>query len=286
MYRFQALATKLYRERYELSIGAAAIFAILFSIKDSATYPWFKAIMASAVVCLFLINRKPHLTMGFWVLLLAYHIPLLSKNMYHAANHYFVLVYMMMAILIFLYSSFHKERYRFHIRWILSCILLFGGIHKLLEPTYINGSFFMYQINMGVFLKPFANAIPEWKEAILQNVKFHRELQKSPPGIPLEFALIPPANPLRSIGLIFGWGAIIMEIGAGALVALIPQKKITHIFVATTILSVFLFRFETGFLSLLAAMGLALSPSRHFATLYFLLYLVFIGFVLSGLGLK
>lgn len=280
------LLSDIHRQKIFLSIYAIAIFSIIFTLKDPSTYPWFKAF--ASMLCLWFLFTKnnSYLTFWFWLVLLGYHTPLLIKNVYYAANHYFVLVYLVVAILVYLIYQKKDELLTFHMRCILAIVLFLGGLHKLLEPSFVNGSFFMYQINMGVFLKPFASLFSDWSEATVENLKTHKEIQNLIPSENIQHTLKAPVNDLKKISLIFTWGAILMELSAGILIGLFPKKNISHFFLILTILSVFIFRLETGFLSLLAAMGLILSPSKNYSIFYLFLFMLFTAFVVSTIGLK
>jgi hypothetical protein len=195
-------------------------------------------------------------------------------------------VYAIIAILIFLNNKASDERFYFHLRFILAAVLVFGGLQKLLEPSYTNGAFFQYQISMGIFLKPIAAILPEWKQATMQNLQLQKSLQQMNPNVDFTQLLIPPFRSVKTVSLIFSWMSIVMEILAGILIYAFPKKHISHLILIITLFSVFIFRLETGFLSLLAALGIAISPSKRFSATYFLLFILFISLVVSGLGLK
>lgn len=286
IHNLKDLSETFHRDKIALAVLAIGIFSVLFAIKDASTYRWFKAIAGMGILSVLFLQKKPTIKPIFWLILLGYHTPLLFKNMYYVANHYFVLLYAMIAIIIFVSSLQNTHRLAFHFRVILAAVMIFGGLHKLLEPSYTNGAFFMYQIDMGVFLQPFKSVFSDWKVATQQNVMIHKQIQLVDPGIMVEKPLLAPVSPLRTIALIFGWGAIIMELTAGVLIALWPKRLFTHFVLTLTIVSVFVFRLETGFLSLLAAMALVLSPNRQFSVAYGLLFILFISFLVSGIGLK
>jgi hypothetical protein len=99
-------------------------------------------------------------------------------------------------------------------------------------------------------------------------------------------ALKAPTPQISLVAKALSWLAIVMEAMAGMLLLIKRNHAVSHILLILTIISVFIFRPETGFLSLLATMGLLLAPRNFYRVIYLILVAFFTLMMATGLGLR
>ena len=231
--------------------------------------------------------RKPLYRPWFWMGWFLFCLFYIFKYYASAANHFFVSAYLCIAILLFLITGYTQHTLlQFHIRCLLGCILLCSAIHKTLSPNFMNGSFFQLFLDTGELLKPVSALAPSWQEAVMYNKKALGELLKTSPDGDRVVALAYPTPHLATLALASAWLSILFEALAGICIFLFAGKKFSHAIMIMTILGIFIFRLETGFLSMLAAMGILLAPNQRMQNLYSGLFILFASLLAAGIGLK
>ena len=267
-------------------LQAICLNAFVYIIMHPATILWPKVPVIFSLLVVFFhppALKKPIV----WMVLLAYFLFFLVRGYYVVANHHFVFVYVITAII--LYTIFPKDntsRLRFHVRWLLALILVLSALHKLLSPTYMDGSFFLFQFDMGIFLKPFKLLSADWQQSVKYNLAAYHKIRQAIPGDEISLQLKSPVKNAWLLAKCSSWLAVLAEFLAGSLIFLKPTSRLSHFVLLLTIAGIFLFRLETGFLSLLAAMGLLICPTGYQRFIYLGLILLFISMMAVQLGLR
>jgi hypothetical protein len=259
----------------------------IYAFKDPISIAWLKVSFFTILLLQFLLLHKTIFQPIFWLTVLSYFSCQLFIGYSWAANHHFVAVYLTLAICIFTSSSgFNVKVLSFHIRFLLAAILLLSALHKLLSAEYINGAFMQMQLDFGIFLKPVKLISQNWQLYKEENLAAYREIIKTDPNTAPAYFLKHPIGTTPLLAKLGSWFSIFMEALAGIFIYSFSQKKISHLFLLTTILGVFFFRLETGFLSLLAVMGFWLAPNNFFKISYLILITIFSIMIISGLGFR
>ena len=220
-----------------------------------------------------------------WGMVSLFFTQLLISKYYVVANHHFVITFMSWSVWwYFLYPSQNKERLGFHFSIMMGLVLFFSAVHKFISPEFRSGSFFLHEMNLGYFLKPFKMLIPEWKQAAESNKQLFIEMMKTPPDAQQNVNMKNVVSGAPKIALWGSYFAIGMELVATLALWIRPASKGTHCIFVITILSIFLLRQETGFLALLTLMAFYLSPGKIFNGIYMLLLTVFATFIATHWG--
>lgn len=260
---------------------------LVYLIKQPVAIFWLKPTFLLAGFMVWLI--KPNLTANplLWGVWLLYFCFTLGRNYFLAANHHFVLCYLLAAVIMHqITSNKNESTFTFHIRFLLLCILMLSAIQKLLSPTYISGAFFQLEMDLNYFLKPLKFLSAEWQTNTNENKDFYKTLMATNPNKYLDVQLKYPIQSSTLLAKSLGWIAIIMEAIAGVAIFWRHQRILSHVIFLGMIGGIFFFRLETGFLALLATMGLFLSPSKKISIVYIIIILIFSLLMATELGLR
>lgn len=231
--------------------------------------------------------KKPLFHPIFWCVFLLFFISYLFRYFYYAGNHHFVSIYLCLAILLYTIPKVKQEgRLQFHTSFILFSALFFGAMHKLFSPEYTSGSYFQLQMELGNFLKPLNWFSSSWESSIQLNKTLYANWLSLDPGAGPNVILISPTPHITLLAKALSWSAIVLEALSGILILVKRNHLVSHLLLITTIIAVFVFTPETGFLSLLAAMGLLLAPNKSFRFIYVFLIAVFCLLMATGIGLR
>jgi hypothetical protein len=270
----------------QLFLQCTAMLILLYIAKHPFPNTVLKFVFFAGMLSIFIFSANPLSSLKTWTLFLIYILFFLITKFLWVANHHFVAAYMIIAILMYLSTTDHQEvRLRFHIRFMLGAVLAISAFHKILSPTFMNGTFFLYEMEMHHFLKPLKWAMPGWESAVRQNNKLLNDLIQTNPNTLTAVPLIKPVSNIYSIATSATWLAVFLEVLAGIAVWIWPQKKATHVILLATLAGVFFMRFETGFLSLLATMGLLLAPGKNFRLVYVTCIIIFAAMIITGIGI-
>ncbi len=260
---------------------------LVYLIKQPVAIFWLKPTFLLAGLMVWLI--KPNLTSNplFWGVWFLYFFITLSRNFYLVANHHFVVCYLLAAVILHQITNIKNESFlHFHVRFLLLAILLLGALQKLLSPIYVSGAFFQLQMDMNYFLKPLNLIIPTWQEITNGNKDLYKTLMATNPNEYLDVQLKYPIQNSTLLAKSLGWIAIIMEAIAGVTIFWRHQRILSHVIFLGMIGGIFFFRLETGFLALLATMGLFLSPSKKISIVYTIIILIFSLLMATEIGLR
>lgn len=272
---------------YKLFLHGLLLIILVYLFKQSVVIFWLKPTLLIIGFSLWLLKRNLAANPLFWGILLLYFFITLGHNYYLVANHHFVVCYVLTAVILHQITNLKSESYlHFHVRFLLLTILVLGALQKLLSPAYVSGAFFQLEMDMNYFLQPLDLILPEWQETTTGNKDLYKTLMKTNPNEYLDAQLKYPLPHSTLLATSLGWIAIIMEAMAGIIIFRKPHHLWSHLLFLGMIGGIFLFRMETGFLAMLATMGLLLSPSQKISFIYLSLILIFSVFMATELGLR
>lgn len=279
--RFQMLS----QHPAQLLCNGLLLITALYILRQQNLGIGIKPLFYFFIFSFVLIKGKDAHGIWLWGIISLFLTSHLITKYYYVANHHFVITYMTWAVsLYFLFPENSEKRLRIHFITILGIILFLGALQKALSNSFTNGSFFLFEMNLGHFFKPLKLMIYEWGNAVESNKNIYIDFMRKKPE-PNQFAamkeVVSGSEKIAKAGSVF---AIIIEFSAAAFIWIKPNEKATHILLTITILSIFFLRLETGFLALLSLMGLYLSPTNVFSVIYLLLIIIFATFMVTGLG--
>jgi hypothetical protein len=283
LYKRKNLATN----KLPFFLGGLLFILVLYAFNHSITPVWIKAGGALMLLFAAVFLKKFLYHPIFWVCCLGYFIATLMRIYFLAANHHFVACYLLVAVVIFLGAKAYNEKiFKFHLRFLILGILCFSALHKFLSTPYMSGTFFQMQINLNIFFKPLGLFLPEWETITNTNQSAFQQLLKTNPNYLESATFQAPISNLPILAQYSSWGAVIIEALAAIAIFFKSAKLYSHWLLCATILGVFLFRFETGFLSFLAIMGFYLAPTPMFQKIYLGCIALFSLLIISGYGLR
>ncbi|MCU0404748.1 MAG: hypothetical protein MUE99_09395 [Chitinophagaceae bacterium] len=267
-------------------LKACATVFVIYTLSQNIEGVWVKMFVLLFSLIIYFIYQKPLLSRFFWIFWLLYFLNYLFFYYPIAANHHFTGAYLSAAIIIFLLNGDENERIlQFHIRFMVAAILIASALHKALSPTFISGEYFQLETSTGEFLKPIKNLFSSWKNAADYNASQLNDLFSVPPDGVRIYAMMYPFNGLNAFAKVSSFMAIFIETLAGILIFRNPHKKSSHLIYSLMIAGVFVFRLETGFLSMLCAMGILLAPNIFYRNIYLIMMSLFLALMASGIGL-
>ncbi len=274
-------------QRTGLFFQALLTMAVLYILKEPASAPFLKLPFAILIVAACFFLPKPLFHPMWWATWLLYYLVLLTRDYYGMANHHFVACYLMIAALIYTASGRpNGQILNFHTRFILMAVLVVSALHKALSPSYTNGTFFQFEMYMDVFLSPMKWLIPGWETAVNENLAAYTQLKLQHPSDLPQIALKEPVKHASLIAKSYSLLAIVMEAAAGISMFVKSKSRISHTLLLCTVAGVFFFRSETGFLGLLACMGLLLAPTTAWKNIWLCCFILFAAMVATGAGLR
>ena len=180
-------------------------------------------------------------------------------NYFSLPNHFFV--FFAITLIIVLYEDLNVAKENF--RWLFIVLMGFATIHKLAEPTFINGDFVGFMMAKGGFFYHIINSglFSELKQSIIDNNHQISYLMKSDPVESRAVILDIPSISFNLVVNIFSYLIIIGELVLTLLFVFLPSKKYTLFFLWVFINSIVFITVELEFISTLLFIGLILCPN-------------------------
>ncbi|MFC2148503.1 hypothetical protein ACFLR9_08050 [Bacteroidota bacterium] len=184
-------------------------------------------------------------------------------NWFNAPNHFYLFI--ALSLLFIIPNKEGDTSYlRDNIRWIFIIVMGFATIHKLINPTFINGDFVGYMISVGGFLRPIliGGFAPEIKEILIQNIADISELTLTDPMLGKTVLMNTGNLPVEHLNKIFTLLIVGCELLLVLLFIFFPWRKFTIFSLLLFVGSIGLIVSEFEFASTLLFMGLLLCPSN------------------------
>lgn len=270
-------------DKEQLGANLFFLYTLVYVFSSSGSGSLSKTALLMVAITVVTMFAKHIYQTIVWYVLLALLLLDLATNYYTRANHHFLLVYLIMAYIIFLRSG-NYEIFTMNVKWLLFILLFFSSLQKLISPEFISGNFYYYMINTGKFFKILLPLDQNLTQAITSNHAMIKALGNQDPNLLGSITLKNTLPNIASISKFFAWVTVILEFLTGALIVWKPHRMVTHILFILLILGIFLTRMENGFMALLCISGYWLSNNHKVRILYTIMTALFISMTISKIG--
>ncbi|MDO5981641.1 hypothetical protein [Flavivirga spongiicola] len=176
-------------------------------------------------------------------------------------NHFFLFITITLVLLISRQPR-HLSYVENNLRWVFIILMGFATIHKLIEPTFINGDFAGYMLMKGSFFHHILDSglFPEIQSSIDANNAILSELEKTDPALGDTLFLNIKHLPLNFLIKGLTIFIIVAELLLTLLFIFFPRRKNTLLFLLIFVCSIMLVTVELEFQSTLLFMGFVMCP--------------------------
>ena len=223
-------------------------------------------------------------SLNIWVPIFLIFLIELVSNYYREGNHLFVLIYLSLLIILQVKVFKNTEILSSNIRYLLSIIMIFSVVQKILSEEFISGNYFYYMMNVGAFFKPILTFNQEITETIETNRNNIMLLEQVDPNKLNSASLLNVIPNLKIVSITFAWLVVISEALLATLLVLKPKHNLTHVLFIGFIIGTFITRLEVGFLSILTVSALFLVRAYSFKVIYTGLTLFFLSLLIVKIG--
>jgi hypothetical protein len=247
--------------------------ALLIAIPKFSSFVWYtKGIFVLLAAVLMVFYKKKRFSKALWLLLLLFLGYEIYKNYFLTANHVFLMFYI--ALLLFMVQFCQDKASSiivFNSKALLSLVLFFGGLHKVLSESFWNGDLMNYMFLRGELAQPlfqmdlFQNYFSENREAISTFKKSYTNSEET-------LFLRPLFGSQHFIFYVFSLFVVFIEFLLAAFVW-IKNERIKFFSFALFLVGLLFTRLETGFASLLCLLLLVQLP---FSAYYYKLFYAFL----------
>ncbi len=262
------------------------LITIIYLLKTIDIAYYFKIIIAIIIIVTLLINKKKQIVICFWIVFMTLLSIELVTNYFYVANHHFLLLYITIITIVYLFQLIDFKSFLNSLKTIIVIVIGIAAIQKLISPEFISGEYYYYMFNTGRIFRPFIMDQTEMSTLISQNWEFIESLKSTHPKESNSVVINNVFPGVRNTAIYFSWATIILEAIVAITLFVKPKSSLTHTLFIVLIVGVCLVRLETGFLSILAISGYILTDSLKFKLVYLTLITLFIGLILSGIGLS
>nr|WP_321234276.1 hypothetical protein [uncultured Psychroserpens sp.] len=223
--------------------------------------------------------KHPIIWITFFVLLFID----ICYSYFWVANHHFMLMFMVLAIIFFNYHKRHEVLLK-NVQILLFIVVITSVFQKLMSTQFMNGNFYYYMMNRGSIFGVFFNFLPENLELIKSNSESISVLHDTNPNNAESILLKDVFSNLGLISLIFAWTTVVVEFIVAITILWKPRSNGTHLFLTMMILGILCTRLETGFMALLAICGIFLCSNFKLKLLYIIIVIGCIALMVTKLG--
>lgn len=263
------------------------LIALLICIPKFPTLIWeAKALWAAGIILLFVISKKTALAIYLWITVLVILGWILFETYFITANHIFLLFYIgMIGLLAKLFIYEANSLIDFNSKMILSLLLFFGGLQKILSVVFLNGDLLHYMFLRGELASPLFQ-MDVFQNYFLENQNAMKLFDQGFNYVDQSLFLKPLFNHQHFI--IYGFSIFVIAIEfALALLVWIKNQKIKFICFATFLVGLLFTRMETGFASLLCLLLALQLPiaNTYYKIFYLVLFCICSLLIVLGVGL-
>ena len=174
------------------------------------------------------------------------------------ANHTYVFVYISLAFALASGSDSSEQEMILenNARNIFLVVMLFAVLQKAITPGYLDGTINAFWMSVGGYGQLLDSVSDRWHSAVVHNDimmdKYYNETTMRVDAI----SLVKPIDNLRFWGVLLAFFVLSVELVVALIFVFSKSNLLKHTAVILFVISVFVFRQETGFLSLLCVIGL------------------------------
>ena len=239
-----------------------AVIGVIFTahVMDAHWRPALVRVAVMATVFAAVVFRRGSLQARWpWVIITASMAWVLFEIPYRLGNHHFVLCYIGLAMV--LCAGKDTERFltdiRVNFRWFLVAIMTIASVHRLLSPTFLDGSFLALMFARGAFFEPLFALSAGTQEAFLANNQAMWEAGRSYPGNASPTTLTAPFGNFAFVCQAFVILILLGEMAIAAAFAFFRSPWIRHGALFPFALTLGVVRSEFVFASILCLFGLS-----------------------------
>jgi hypothetical protein len=261
--------------------------ALLIAIPKFSSLDWrLKGFLAVLSVLLLVFNQKNLFTVSLLTLTLVFIGFEIYINYYVTANHVFLLFYMALLLFMVQINTHNASQIIFfNAKALLSLVLFFGGLQKVLSESFWNGDLMHYMFMRGELAQPLFQ-MDFFQDYFSENRATISTFKKSFSNPDDTLFLKPLIDSQSFIFYMFSLFVIFIEFLLAVFVW-IKNERVKFFSFALFLVGLLLTRLETGFASLLCLLLLVQLPSgfKKIKTFYALLFLICSLLIVSGIGL-
>ena len=181
----------------------------------------------------------------------------LLKRPFDVPNHHYMLTYFSAAIAISLTADWHRqaEILRANVRWMMVILMGFATVQKLLQPTFMDGSYLGFELARGSFAAPILKYGNRFATSVDANMVAIEQFRSMPGVAPIKLEVPFDFLPQIAAGFVIAILAIEALLFFGMLY--FPTKLVTHLTIISFAITLAVLRQEVTFISVLCTMGLA-----------------------------
>lgn len=199
------------------------------------------------------------------------------------ANHHFMLVFMVLAVIFYTYHK-SPDILQKNIQILLVVVILASVVQKLMSSQFMSGEFYYYMINRGTLFTFFINLFPESLEVTKSNYELLKTLHNTDSNMGKSVVVKDVIPNLGKISIVYAWLTVIMEFSVAILLLLKPKSAFTHILFSIMILGILCARFETAFMALLAICGIILCKNQKLRLLFTMIVIGCVTLIVTKIG--
>jgi len=259
-----------------LSLGASLVY-VAYMI-EAGELPLLIRFTILLLMLYQLLVRPIRLFWFIWLIvfvLLA--IPVLWLR-FDLANHHYVLTYLALAFFVSSAgtSTAIPENIAANARWMLVLILGFATLHRLLSPTFPDGSYIGFMLSKGGFFSYITDWFSPARQAIEQNQALLNRLSEHSLTPHEAVVLQPPVPYFGWVTKGIVWMMLVVEVWLGLAVLLAPGQTFTHLSLLAFVGILSVMRQELEFISILTLVGYAVSDDEKNLSKVYLLLIPFL----------
>ena len=237
------------------------ILAVVFLCYFFTSYRMGEDAQTIGVIALLgILVMRPRWTTSswLWLVVLGSLLYTLFERPLDVPNHHFMMSYLGAAMVLVFAGP--KETWQEcmmrNARWMLVVLMAFATVHKVVSPTFRDGSYLGYEIVRGGFGDPVLSLFGDIREVTAENDRLIKEFRQTPPTEIESIQLKPPVPNLQQVAYGFALSILAIELWLCLGFLFAPNWLLSHLSLLSFILSLGVLRQEFTFISVVCAMGL------------------------------
>ncbi len=268
-----------------LSFGFLIVMLIMIPKMYSLGY-YFKIFWIFVVMAMLAFNKTPKVQWLGWSICLVFIGYEISQNYFYVANHVFLLFYIALIGFVAMFYPYGSNKIiDFNAKMVLSLVLFFGGLQKIVASPFLEGDLMHFMFMRGELGNVLFSA-DFFQNYFIENKESMAEFRADLPSETTQIQMPLLIKNQHLLFYSFSIFVIVIELFLAILVWSNHQKTKLICFLLFLI-GVMLTRLETGFISLLCLLlAVQIPVSNQFYKLWYIaIFVVCNVLIMLGLGL-